>query len=95
MFGPLAQPPATRRIRCRFPDRALARAFQRLRSDARAWQRLALQLASELGLTQAGRARLQLDVAQTRRTLSLVELHEQARATRSSVHRDETGQRKR
>lgn len=54
--------------------------FDRLRRDVRAWTNQAMKLAAELGMTPAARARLQLDVAATKRTLSLVDLHEAARA---------------
>jgi hypothetical protein len=49
-------------------------ALKALRDDVRGWVRLAAQLASELGLTPTSRARLGLDVAQSRRALSLIDM---------------------
>ena len=47
----------------------------RLRDDLRAWVGLARRLAADLGLTPTSRARLGLDIAAARRTLSLIELY--------------------
>jgi hypothetical protein len=46
-----------------------------LRDDLRGWIRLARSLAGDLGLTPAARARMGLDVALTRRALSVFDLH--------------------
>jgi hypothetical protein len=47
----------------------------RLSHDLRAWVNGARRLANDLGLTPTSRARLGLDIAATRRTLSLIEAY--------------------
>jgi hypothetical protein len=59
------------------PDAAV-KTLQRLREDCRGWINTSKRLASELGMTPASRAKLGLDVALTRRALSLVELTAEA-----------------
>jgi hypothetical protein len=54
-------------------------ALGRLRADLRGWISQAMKIAAELGMTPSSRARLGLDVAMTRKTLNVIELHEQAR----------------
>lgn len=49
--------------------------LQRLREDLRGWINTASRLANDLGLTPTSRARLGLDIAATRRTLSLIEVY--------------------
>jgi hypothetical protein len=54
-----------------------APAAKALRDDLRGWIRLARSLAGDLGLTPAARARMGLDVALTRRALSVFDLHDE------------------
>lgn len=55
---------------------------QRLRQDQRGWLNSALRILNDLGLTPTARARLGLDVAQTRRTVTLTELAAEAEEER-------------
>ena len=50
----------------------------RLRADLRGWVNSAVRLLDALGMTPTARARLGLDVAMTRRALTVMELHAQA-----------------
>lgn len=56
----------------------------RLESDMRGWANTLLKYADALGLTPTARARLGLDVAQTRRALGLVEMAEAAARHRAA-----------
>jgi hypothetical protein len=49
--------------------------LSRLREDLRGWVSLAARLAGSLGLNPSARAKLGLDIAQTRRTMSLLEFY--------------------
>lgn len=64
-------------------------ALKALRDDVRGWIRLAAQLANELGLTPTSRARLGLDVASSRRALSIVEYYRAREAAGLPAHDDE------
>jgi Phage terminase, small subunit len=59
------------------PDAGAVRA---LRDDLRSWVNTAAKLAASLGLTPLSRAKLGLDVALTRRALTVTELHAAAAA---------------
>jgi hypothetical protein len=63
-------------------------AHMRLSQDARGWTNSAGRLLDALGCTPAARARLGLDLASTRRTLSLIELHAAAAAERAEADVD-------
>jgi hypothetical protein len=54
--------------------------LQRLREDLRGWISMARRLAADLGMTPSARAKLGLDVALTRRALTLADLHAAAAA---------------
>lgn len=61
-------------------------ALRTLRDDMRGWMRLAASLASDLGLSPTSRARLGLDVAQSRRALSIVEYYAAREAAGLPAH---------
>jgi hypothetical protein len=56
--------------------------MEKLESDARGWVNRAAQLADKLGLNPTSRARLGVDVATARRTVTLTELAEEAEEER-------------
>ena len=63
--------------------------LDRLAADARAWVKTAAKLLDQLGMTPLARARLGLDVANTRRSLSLIELHAAAALDGDAGEEDE------
>jgi hypothetical protein len=60
-------------------------AHARLAQDCRGWINSCTRLLRELGMTTLSRAQLGLDIASTRRTLSLIELHQQAAEERAEA----------
>ncbi len=63
--------------------------FARLRSDVRGWVDSARRLANDLGLTPTSRARLGLNLAATRREMSVIEFYEQRAADGLPLFPDE------
>jgi hypothetical protein len=60
-------------------------AHGRLAQDARGWVNSASRLLGQLGMSPVSRASLGLDLASTRRQLSLIELHAQAAQERAEA----------
>lgn len=69
------------------PD--LASSLQRLRQDLRAWIGLARRLSADLGLSPRSRAALGLDIAATRRNLSVIDYYAQREAQGLPLHDDD------
>jgi hypothetical protein len=63
--------------------------LSRLRQDLRGWIGLARRLANDLGLTPTSRAKLGLDIAATRRELSVIDYYEARERAGLPLHDDE------